>query len=136
MDSSAFAVQAGNTSCNCMDADAKSRDTKGVFRCLPQAPSRRAKKEKPRAQTVTGKAGRGDSVLIKDRNTPSMQRSAHDSRLYLYLGLLFCDICGASDSISFCGHFCRRCLGNSGASNSTNSPTHMRVLAWTTWTAI
>src|ERR1017187_1445021 len=107
MDSSAFAVQAGNTSCNCMDADATSRDTKGVFRCLLQAPSRRAKHEKTEAQTVIGNAGRGGSVFIKDRNTPSMQRSAHDSRLYLYLSLLFCDICGASDSISFCGHFCR-----------------------------
>src|ERR1039458_7497271 len=107
MDYSAFAVQAGNTSSACMDADATCRDAKGVFRCLPQAPGRPAKKEKTRAQTVTGKAGRGDSVLIKDRNTPSMQRSAHDSRLYLYLSLLFCDICGASDSISFCGHFCR-----------------------------
>src|ERR1039458_3256704 len=94
---------------------ATSRDTKGVFRRLPQAPSRRAKKEKTRAQTVTVKAGRGGSVFIKDRNTPSMQRSAHDSRLYLYLSLLFCDICGASDSISFCGHFSRLFAGEQAA---------------------
>ena len=62
-----------------------------------------------------------------------MQRSAHDSRLYLILNLLFCDFRAASGFLSFCGHLCR---GNNGASNSTNKPAHMRVAAWMTSTLI
>src|ERR1017187_3871832 len=89
-----------------------------AFRCLPQAPPRRAKGRETRAQTVAGKGGRGGEVFISDLNTPSIQRSAHDSRLYLYLNLLFCDTRGASGFLSFCGHPCR---GNRASRNSTRS---------------
>jgi hypothetical protein len=51
--------------------------------------------------------------------------------LYLILNLWFCDLRGASGFLSFCGH---PCLGNSGASSSTNNPAHMRVRAWITST--
>src|ERR1022692_372072 len=100
-----------------------------AFRCLPQAPRRRAKGRETRAQTVAGKGGRDGKVFINDLNTPSMQRSAHDSRLYLYLNLLFCDTRGASGFLSFCGHPCR---GNRASRNSTRSPAHMRVPVWMT----
>src|ERR1039458_5014615 len=92
-------------------------------------PRRRAKGRETGAQTIAGKGGRGGEVFISDLNTPSMQRSAHDSRLYLYLNLLFCDTRGASGFLSLCGHPCR---GNRASRNSTRSPAHMRVPVWMT----
>ena len=72
----------------------------------PTGTPRQATFERPGAICGQRIEGKGGIVFIKDRKTPSMQRSAHDSRLYFILSLLFCDFPDASEFIRFAGHLC------------------------------
>ena len=83
------------------------RGVRILGRAVPLAPLAKQLLERPGAICGQKMEGKGGIVFIKDRKTPSMQRSAHDSRLYFILSLLFCDFCDASEFISFAGHFCR-----------------------------
>src|ERR1035438_9507197 len=61
---------------------------------LTQAPPRRAKGKKTRAQAVIGKGERGRCMLSHARRMGSVQRIAHKIRgirRVLFLNLLFCD---------------------------------------------